>query len=121
MISGTYKKYLEFISFFFIIFFLVCFFYSYGEDYTYEHCHRAQIFARDSPFIHSESNFRALMRYNNFKHDPLSRCDGTPGYCSGYSIACRDDLNDPNGTYPRPGLGLRNHAATDAKITSKKV
>lgn len=61
------------------------------------------------------------MRYNDFKHDPLSRCPGVPGYCSGYSIACRDDLNDPNGTYPRPGLGLRDHVATDAKITSMEV
>lgn len=61
------------------------------------------------------------MRYNDFKHDPLARCPGVPGYCAGYSIACRDDLNDPNGTYPRPGLGLRDHAATDAKITSMEV
>lgn len=92
-----------------------------GDDYTYDKCHRARIFARDAPRIHTISNFRAIMRYNDFKHDPLSRCPGVPGYCSGYSIACRDDLNDPNGTYPRPGLAIRNHAATDAKITSMKV
>ncbi len=64
---------------------------------------------------------RAILRYNDFKHDPLSRCDGYPGYTGSYAIGARNDLNLKNGTYPRPGLGLRNHAATDGKITSYKV
>ena len=30
-------------------------------------------------------------------------------------------MNLKNGTYPREGLGLRNHAATDGKITSLRL
>ena len=93
----------------------------YGKDYSYSQCPRAQIFARDVGKVQSERSFRALLRYNDFKHDPLSRCPGIPGYTGSYAIGCRNDLNDPNGTYPRPGLGQRNHAATDAKITSLRV
>ena len=93
----------------------------YGKDYSYDQCPRAQIFARDVPRVQSERSFRAILRYNDFKHDPLCRCPGVPGYSGSYAIGCRNDLNDPNGTYPRPGLGQRNHAATDGKITSLKV
>ena len=103
-LGGTRKKYEEF-----------------GKDYSYTECPRAQIFARDVHTVTGLSPMRAILRYNDFKHDPLSRCDGYPGYTGSYAIGARNDLNLKNGTYPRPGLGLRNHAATDGKITSYKV
>lgn len=73
-----------------------------------------------------------MMMYNNYTHDEFSKCDGTPGYSASLAIACRGDLNDPNGisfvvilmilgTYPLPGLGFGNHVNTDGKIISKKV
>ena len=93
----------------------------YGDDYSYAKCPRARIFARDVPRVHDESSFRAMLRYNDFKHDPLSQCSGYPGYTGSYAIGCRNDLNLANGTYPRPGLGQRNHAATDGKITSLRL
>ena len=92
-----------------------------GDDYSYEKCPRAQIFARDVHKVQDLSSFRAMLRYNDFRHDPLSKCDGYPGYCGSYAIAARYDLNLKNGTYPRPNLGLKNHAAIDAKFTSVKV
>lgn len=73
-----------------------------------------------------------MMMYNDYTHDEFSKCDGTPGYSASLAIACRGDLNDPNGisfvvilmilgTYPLPGLGFGNHVNTDGKIISKKV
>lgn len=104
-------------SFSFVLFFPL----HHGNDYSYTKCPRARIFARDVPHVQDESSFRAMLRYNDFKHDPLSRCAGYPGYTGSYAIGCRNDLNLANGTYPRPGLGQRNHAATDGKITSLRV
>ena len=43
------------------------------------------------------ATMQAIMRYNNFQHDPLSECAGTPGYSAENGIAARDDLNDANG------------------------
>lgn len=60
----------------------------------------------------------SLMRYNNFKNDPISACDCDPPYSAENAIAARCDLNPANGTYPFSALGHRSHGATDAKITS---
>ena len=70
----------------------------------------------------------ALMRYNNFRHDPLSRCEGCdPPYSAENAISARYlrsadlfdsilqlgfifhrcDLNPKNGTYPFGALGHR--------------
>ncbi len=58
-------------------------------------------------------------RYNDFKNDPLSKCNCTPPYSAELTIAARCDLNDVNGTYPDPPLGHRVHGATDAKVRIK--
>lgn len=90
----------------------------YGDWFTHDKNPRARIFARDQGKVHDMDSMAALMRYNDFQHDPLSACDCKPQpYSAENAIACRDDLNPP-GTYPIPALGPRNHAATDAKITS---
>lgn len=104
VLGGTYNKWKQ-----------------YGDDYTYKKCRRAQIFDRDIHTVQDLDSMKAIMRYNDFRHDSLSLCGGYPGYTSTYTLACRDDLNWKNGTYPRPNLALRNHVATDAKFTSMKV
>lgn len=58
------------------------------------------------------------MRYNDFKNDPLSKCNCNPPYSAENAIAARCDLNPANGTYPFSALGHRSHGATDAKVTS---
>ena len=92
-----------------------------GDDYKYETSRRNLIFLRDAPKVQDLQGFREIMRSNDFRHDPLSKCEGYPGYCGSYAISARYDLNLKNGTYPRDNLGLKNHAGTDAKITSMKV
>jgi hypothetical protein len=62
-----------------------------------------------------------LQRYNNFQHDPLSRCNCSPPYSGELAIAARSDLNPANGTYEIPSLGHRPHGATDCKITSSSM
>ena len=54
--------------------------------------------------------------YNNFQHDPLSRCNCTPPYSAENAISCRDDLNPANGTYAFGALGHRPHVGTDMKV-----
>ena len=55
-------------------------------------------------------------RYNNFQHDPLSRCNCTPPYSGENAISARSDLNPANGTYPFGALGHRLHGGTDNKV-----
>ena len=61
------------------------------------------------------------MRYNDFKNDPLSRCECSPPYTSEYAIAARNDLNDPNGTYSFNAIGFRDWGAVDVKITTNEM
>ena len=55
-------------------------------------------------------------RYNDFKHDPFSRCNCTPPYSATNAIAARSDLNLPNGIYPFSVLGYWNEGAYDCKV-----
>lgn len=55
-------------------------------------------------------------RYNNFQHDPLSRCNCTPPYSGENAISARSDLNPPDGKYPFGALGHRYHGGTDNKV-----
>ena len=57
-----------------------------------------------------------MYRYNNFQHDPLSRCNCTPPYSGENAISARSDLNPANGTYPFGALGHRSHGGTDNKV-----
>ena len=47
------------------------------------------------------------MRYNDFRRDPLSRCNCTPPYSAENAISARNDLNPKGGKYPFPALGHR--------------
>jgi len=93
----------------------------YGNWFTYDKNPRAQIFKRDQGKIKNMDGMYAMMRYNDFMHDPLSRCDCNPPYSAENAIAARNDLNKANGTYPFKALGHRSHGATDAKITSMNL
>jgi hypothetical protein len=91
----------------------------YGPWYSYEQTARAQIFRRDHTQVTNLDGVKKIIRYNNFKSDPLSKCEGcTPPYTGENAIAARCDLNDPKGVYPISAWGFRDHCATDAKITS---
>lgn len=83
-----------------------------GEEFSYEHCPRAQIFLRDHGKIHSLDGMKQMMQYNDYMNDPLSKG------CPGNAIASRFDL------MPKPGsncdlYGIAN-GATDSKITSSE-
>lgn len=93
----------------------------YGDYYTHNKNPRASIFSRDHKKVNDLESLVKLMRYNNFKVDPLAKCNCTPPYSASNAIAARCDLNDPNGTYPNPVLKQRNHGATDVKATSSTL
>jgi len=91
----------------------------YGPWYSYDKTARAMIFKRDAPKVTNLDGVKKIIRYNDFKNDPYSLCDGCkPPYTGENAIAARCDLNDPKGTYPISSWGFRDHCATDAKITS---
>ena len=58
-------------------------------------------------------------RYNDFQHDPLSRCNCTPPYSGENAISARSDLNPASGTYPFGALGHRSHGGTDMKVRDR--
>lgn len=93
----------------------------FGEHYSYEKCARAQIFNRDHHKVMNMTTMYHLMRYNNFKQDPLSRCNCTPPYTGYRAISSRCDLNDPNGQYPLYAYSFHSSAGLDAKITGYKM
>eukprot|EP00494_Astrolonche_serrata_P008886 UN08930 len=90
----------------------------YGDFFDYHKNPRAQIFKRDHVKVKDLESMQYMMRYADYKNDPLSRCDCNPPYSSENTIATRGDLNPANGTWHIPAQALRNHVATDAKITS---
>nr|VZI46134.1 unnamed protein product [Spirometra erinaceieuropaei] len=90
----------------------------YGDWFNYDLHPRAQIFKRDHVKVDSLAKMYRLMRYNDFTHDPLSRCNCTPPYSAENAISARNDLNDFNGTYPFPALAYRLHGGTDVKLVN---
>ena len=90
----------------------------YGPMFAYDTTPRALIFERDQNKVVDMKSLYDLMRYNDYKNDPLSKCDCEPPYSAENSIAARSDLNPANGTYLLPFLGHRLHGATDYKGTN---
>uniref|UniRef100_T1IJU9 Phospholipase B-like n=1 Tax=Strigamia maritima TaxID=126957 RepID=T1IJU9_STRMM len=92
-----------------------------GDWFSYDKTPRALIFKRDQPNVSSLETMMKLMRYNDYTHDPLSRCNCTPPYSAENAISARCDLNPKNGTYPIAALGHRSHGGIDMKLTSSKL
>ncbi|XP_066989781.1 putative phospholipase B-like 2 [Macrobrachium rosenbergii] len=93
----------------------------YGDWFSYDKTPRALIFKRDHSSVKNIVTMIRLMRYNDFKNDPLARCDCTPPYSAENAISARNDLNPKNGTYPFGALGHRSHGGTDMKMTTSKM
>ncbi|XP_020505546.1 putative phospholipase B-like 2 [Labrus bergylta] len=91
----------------------------FGPWFSLDQNPRAQIFRRNQTAVTDLDSMVRLMRYNNFKEDPLSRCDGCDPPGNGENaISARSDLNPANGTYPFGALRQRPHGGTDMKMTS---
>ncbi|KAH6944344.1 hypothetical protein HPB50_002717 [Hyalomma asiaticum] len=93
----------------------------YGDFYTFENCPRAKIFRRDHVKVKDMKSMLKLMRYNDFRNDPLSVCNCTPPYNPTYAIAARFDLFDPQGTYDMPGMYRHAVGGIDAKVTNYRL
>ncbi|XP_077571201.1 putative phospholipase B-like 2 [Stigmatopora nigra] len=91
----------------------------FGSWFSLDQNPRALIFKRDHKTVTDVASMMGLMRYNNFKTDPLSRCQGcNPTENGENAISARSDLNPANGTYPFGALRQRSHGGTDMKMTS---
>ncbi|KAK7087515.1 putative phospholipase B-like 2 [Littorina saxatilis] len=90
----------------------------YGDWFTHDKTPRALIFRRDHVKVKDLDSMTKLMRYNDFTHDPLSRCNCTPPYSAENAISARSDLNPVDGKYPFGSLGHRLHGGVDMKLTS---
>ncbi|XP_061527664.1 putative phospholipase B-like 2 [Phycodurus eques] len=91
----------------------------FGSWFSLDQNPRAQIFKRDQKTVTDVASMMRLMRYNNFKEDPLSRCQACNPLENGENaISARSDLNPANGTYPFGALRQRSHGGTDMKMTS---
>uniref|UniRef100_A0A0M3IZJ6 Phospholipase B-like n=1 Tax=Anisakis simplex TaxID=6269 RepID=A0A0M3IZJ6_ANISI len=79
-------------------------------------CPRAKIFDRDHVKVVDIEQLQKLMRYNDYQHEPFSRCKCVPPYTAEASISTRGDLNPANGTYELEGMGHKNHGGLDFKV-----
>lgn len=70
----------------------------FGDWFDYHKHPRALIFKRDHVKVNNMDDMLALMRYNDFKHDPLAQCECQPPYSAENAISARNDLNMKNGT-----------------------
>ncbi|XP_078481203.1 putative phospholipase B-like 2 [Ciona intestinalis] len=86
------------------------------KSFSYHGATRAKMFARNQTCVKDIKTMFKLMRYNNYKHDPLSACNCDPPYTAAKAIAARGDLNQANGTYSMKSYGLADYVATDAKV-----
>ncbi|XP_060063840.1 putative phospholipase B-like 2 [Ylistrum balloti] len=93
----------------------------FGDWFTWDKTPRALIFGRDHHKVVDLDSMIKLMRYNDFTHDPLSRCNCTPPYSAENAISARCDLNPASGSYPISALGHRSHGGTDMKVTSASL
>uniref|UniRef100_A0AAV2MRD7 RRM domain-containing protein n=1 Tax=Knipowitschia caucasica TaxID=637954 RepID=A0AAV2MRD7_KNICA len=94
----------------------------FGPWFSLDKNPRAQIFHRNQSMVTDIESMIRLMRYNNFKEDPLSKCESCdPPANAENSISARSDLNPANGTYPFGALKQRPHGGTDMKLTSYQM
>jgi hypothetical protein len=82
------------------------------HEVDYETCARANLFRRDQGKVIDDLTYKKIMRYNDYKNDPLSL------YYPGNAIASRFDLSDDicMGAYD-----AKTTSVTEAKGKNKKV
>lgn len=94
----------------------------FGDYFTYDEAPRAKIFRRDHHKVKDVETMSRMMRYNDYKNDPLSICDKChPKQNAMFAISSRGDLNPADGVYPFKGIGHGNIAATDMKLTNSAM
>ncbi|XP_070384582.1 putative phospholipase B-like 2 [Dermacentor albipictus] len=93
----------------------------YGDWFTYDKHPRAQIFKRDHVKVADALSMVTLMRYNDFKHDPVSKCLCIPPFSAVNGISARSDLNMMPGRYPFPALGQASKGGVDMKMTNESL
>ncbi|XP_003742442.1 putative phospholipase B-like 2 [Galendromus occidentalis] len=91
-----------------------------GDFYGHDSCPRAKIFRRDEFRVSDAASMMSLLRYNDYKEDPLSRCNCTPPYSPSYAIASRYDLFEKDGHYDHEGMKLGAAGAIDAKVADAR-
>ncbi|KAL0227912.1 hypothetical protein RCL1_004055 [Eukaryota sp. TZLM3-RCL] len=74
----------------------------YGDQFDFDKCPRAKIFAREIPLINDYTSFKRVMRLNDYKNDPYSLGSAKN------AIAARNDVDPVN---------PRAFGAIDCKIT----
>ncbi|KAL4710855.1 hypothetical protein ACJJTC_012947 [Scirpophaga incertulas] len=71
---------------------------TFGDWFGYTTNPRAHIFKQKQAGIYNLRDMYDTMRYNDYKHDPLSRCEQcNPPYSACNAISARNDLNPANG------------------------
>ncbi|KAH6919689.1 hypothetical protein HPB50_029323 [Hyalomma asiaticum] len=93
----------------------------YGEIYSYENSPRAKMIKRDHANLTDMDSIVSFMRYNDYKNDPLSRCNCTPPYNPIYAIAARYDLLEPDGQYITPMMYRRAVGGIDVKVSNREL
>uniref|UniRef100_K3X8S8 Phospholipase B-like n=1 Tax=Globisporangium ultimum (strain ATCC 200006 / CBS 805.95 / DAOM BR144) TaxID=431595 RepID=K3X8S8_GLOUD len=76
-----------------------------SESWSHANCTRAKIFQRDAPQVKSLDDLKRIMRYNNWREDPLSSRHAS------HAVASRYDLEEDPQWFALDG-------AIDAKVTS---
>ena len=77
-----------------------------GSWFVYDKCPRYNIFKRGMAAVLDEHSAKQIIRFNEFKTDPLSV---DPVRSAENAIAARSDLNPANKHYPFAALGPRCH------------
>ncbi|XP_077523111.1 putative phospholipase B-like 2 [Amblyomma americanum] len=93
----------------------------YGDFYSYENCPRARMFRRDQAKLTDMDSIVKYMNYNDYKNDPLSRCNCTPPYNPLFAISARYDLLSPTGEYGLPEMYPRGVGGIDVKATNHEL
>uniref|UniRef100_A0A0N5AL28 Phospholipase B-like n=1 Tax=Syphacia muris TaxID=451379 RepID=A0A0N5AL28_9BILA len=88
---------------------------------SWKECPRAKIMKRDQHKVANMDDLAKFMRYNDYKHDPFSRCKCIPPYTAEAAMSARGDLNPAGGVYELDGMGHRNHGGIDYKGTDYKM
>lgn len=65
---------------------------TYGDEYSYEKCTRAQIFQRNQSMIQSFDAMKRMLRYNNYLNDPLSQDNAALAISSRYDLRSSNPL-----------------------------